>query len=270
MAENRDRRVIDIYYNVNTRQLQDVDGVVLRRGMYPFVYFKEHSLINLRLVTDSDGTGFDWYEADALSFSVSIDTDYNSATDPMARTEDADINRGGDWSPSGSDDSSSYDSASAGETADPTTGEFSIRINTYTAEYESKIAAKDVLRNGILEIVAYSSDESGEAIARYQIPIWCYNAIDPTGASVPEITDGISYRGTEQITNGASTVTVADLSVSFTPVYVLVSVRKPDSSGLVIFASVRADSITTAGFIADLSGQVDSGNYYLDYIMLSA
>ena len=74
-------------------------------------------------------------------------------------------------------------------------------------------------------------------------------------------------RGTQAIASGVSTVTVSGLALASVPAQVLVSVRKP-TDGLSFFASVRSDTITTAGFTADLSGITDAGTYALDWLVI--
>jgi hypothetical protein len=75
------------------------------------------------------------------------------------------------------------------------------------------------------------------------------------------------YRGTQAIAAGADTVTVSGLGLPSVPAQVLVTVRKV-TGGLTLFATVRDDSITTAGFTADLSAATDASTYKLDYLVV--
>jgi hypothetical protein len=74
-------------------------------------------------------------------------------------------------------------------------------------------------------------------------------------------------RGTQAITAGADSVTVSGLALASAPAQVLVTVRKA-TGGLNLFATVRGDSLTTAGFTADLSAATDAGTYALDYLVI--
>ena len=73
--------------------------------------------------------------------------------------------------------------------------------------------------------------------------------------------------GTQAITAGADSVAVTGLGLGSAPAQVLVTVRKI-TGGLNLFAVVRSDSITTAGFTADLSGVTDAGTYSLDWLVV--
>jgi hypothetical protein len=75
------------------------------------------------------------------------------------------------------------------------------------------------------------------------------------------------YRGTQAIAAGADSVTMAGLALPSVPAQVLVTMRKA-TGGLNLFATVRSDSITTGGFIADLSGITDAATYQLDYLVV--
>jgi Major tropism determinant N-terminal domain len=73
--------------------------------------------------------------------------------------------------------------------------------------------------------------------------------------------------GTQAITSGADAVTVSGLGLATVPGQVLVTVRKA-TGGLNLFATVRGDSITTAGFTVDLSGATDASTYRLDWLAI--
>ena len=74
-------------------------------------------------------------------------------------------------------------------------------------------------------------------------------------------------RGTQAIASGLDAVTVSGLALASVPAQVLVSVRKA-SGGLSFFATVRGDTITTAGFSVDLSGITDAATYALDWLVI--
>ena len=73
--------------------------------------------------------------------------------------------------------------------------------------------------------------------------------------------------GTQAIAAGADSVAVTGLGLASAPAQVLVTVRKA-TGGLNLFACVRGDSITAAGFTADLSAATDAGTYALDWLVL--
>lgn len=75
---------------------------------------------------------------------------------------------------------------------------------------------------------------------------------------------GISNNGATAIPNGAAYVTVTGAGWGFTPTSIVASVAKP-AGGDNIFATVREDSITSDGFIADLSAPTTTTGYVLSY-----
>jgi hypothetical protein len=77
----------------------------------------------------------------------------------------------------------------------------------------------------------------------------------------------LKLRGSLAIAAGADSVTVTGADFASVPAQVLVTVRKA-TGGLNLFASVRGDSITTAGFTADLSAATDSASYVLDWLVV--
>jgi hypothetical protein len=75
------------------------------------------------------------------------------------------------------------------------------------------------------------------------------------------------YRGTLALAAGADSGTVTGLGLPSVPAQVLVTVRKV-TGGLNLFATVRSDSITTAGFTVDLSAATDAATYQLDFLVI--
>ena len=73
--------------------------------------------------------------------------------------------------------------------------------------------------------------------------------------------------GTQAIASGVDFVAVTGLGLAAAPSQVLVTVRKA-TGGANLFATVRGDSITTAGFTADLSAATDAGTYALDWLVV--
>ena len=77
----------------------------------------------------------------------------------------------------------------------------------------------------------------------------------------------LKLRGTQAIAAAADSITITGLGLAAAPAQVLVTVRK-QTGGLNLFATVRSDSITAAGFTADLSAATDSANYKLDFLVI--
>ncbi len=75
--------------------------------------------------------------------------------------------------------------------------------------------------------------------------------------------------GTFQIDNLASsgTVTGLQLDSGLIPRRVFPRVRKP-SGGFNMFACIVDGTVTSDGFQFTLTGQTDSANYFLDYLMI--
>jgi hypothetical protein len=74
-------------------------------------------------------------------------------------------------------------------------------------------------------------------------------------------------RGTQAIASGVNSVAVMGLGLASIPAQVLVTVRKL-TGGLNLFAIVRDDSLTTAGFTVDLSAATDATTYKLDFLVI--
>lgn len=117
-----------------------------------------------------------------------------------------------------------------------------------------------------LEFAIRVKDISGNPIvfANPIIKIWNRLIDDDLVSTNPFNNSG---DGAFAIPNGVDVGVVSGLGLSLIPRRVLVSIRKP-AGGLAISASVVDGTITTDGFIFNLSGQTDSGLYRLDYILL--
>lgn len=84
--------------------------------------------------------------------------------------------------------------------------------------------------------------------------------IGPAGA--------ITIGGSVAITSGESVVTVSGAAFGFIPSSVIVTVLKPNPGSGNIFATTRIGTITTDGFICDLSSAVSTAGYSLGYIVI--
>ena len=98
----------------------------------------------------------------------------------------------------------------------------------------------------------------------YQVPIRSYNQVQTVDSGTPPVPGGAAA-GVQAITLGDTTVTVSGQAWSFLPTSVIAVVLKP-SGDFNIYATVREDTITTDGFIADLSAVAGTG-YSLSYIV---
>jgi len=251
-------RIIKIYYDVTNNVLRNADGDQIRKEEYPFIIYKEQPIVNLYLVTDESLTAYTGLGAAGEVYSVAIDNDYDHDSNLMCKTLDVNINLVGDWE----DDSDL--------TADPTEGEFSVRLNANNSNYQTKIASAQEKSNTQFELQVLDA-AGGNLIFVRQIPFRCYNIIDDEGSVPPDLTSTFVVFGTKTITNGTDFVTVSGLGLASAPAQILCTVRKPNDSSVGydfnVFATVREDSISTDGFIADLSGEVDTSNYKLDYMI---
>lgn len=73
--------------------------------------------------------------------------------------------------------------------------------------------------------------------------------------------------GTAQIPINANGGTVAGLGLSFSPCQILLQVRRGNGQ-LLMYADCIASSVTNDGFSYTLNGITDSGDYYLDYMLI--
>ena len=251
-------RIVTIYYDVNENVLRNSSGEQIRKEEYPFIIYKEKPIVNLYLVTDSSLTAYTGLGAVGEVYSASIDSDFDHSTGLMCKTLDANINKAGDWQ----DDSDG--------TADPGEGEFSIRLNANNSTFQTKVGTSEEKTNTVFELQAFDS-AGGDLIFVRQIPFRCYNIVDDDGSVPPGLDSQYVSFGTVTITSGLDYVTVTGLGLASAPAQIICTVRKPNDSSVGddfnIFATVRNDSISTDGFIADLSAQVDLSSYKLDYMI---
>jgi head fiber protein len=104
------------------------------------------------------------------------------------------------------------------------------------------------------------------------IPAAQVNSDWSAGSGVAQILNK-PIAGTQVITHGVSNdfVTVSGLNLGFTPSFVFITTRKSNANGINIFAIVRGSSISSDGFVADLSCYIDTTDTYvynLDYMIL--
>lgn len=91
---------------------------------------------------------------------------------------------------------------------------------------------------------------------------------DASGNVTPQ-TVSISgvFSGEYSLPAGQVSGSVTGLALGFTPVRVMVVIRKP-AGGYQLWASIVDGSLTTDGFDFELSGPPPDGSYVLDYMIL--
>lgn len=144
-------------YNL-TRQLM-VDADNCRINTKPSLFFGERPVWELRFLEGepgSAGTASDL--SHIVSYRVAIDTDWNSATEPMCRTVEG------------------IDKSRAAE------GVLLVPVNANTQNYLSKIEGKESV-NATFELRGF--DENGIVVLIVQIAVTCRGAIDPEGGNPP-------------------------------------------------------------------------------------
>ena len=95
------------------------------------------------------------------------------------------------------------------------------------------------------------------------------NTITIDSSTVVQSNVVVPYKlnGSIALANGVDEGTVTGLNLPFVPSQVLLTVMKPEE-GYNIFATVIAGSVTTDGFLYELSGETDSTGYTLNYLLV--
>lgn len=75
------------------------------------------------------------------------------------------------------------------------------------------------------------------------------------------------YSDSLPISANATDMTVSGLDFIDTPVFLNVSVIRPNNTSPQIFASTTMDTITSGGFDVDFSDAIPTSGYYLSYIV---
>lgn len=167
------RRNIDIYYDVVAGVHRDINGAQLVRNQFPYIVYKEKPLVRLTLVTDDADPGTAYTDLDAtLSYSASVDFDFDHSTDVMCKTISVDINVVADWA-----------------SADPATGLFSIPLDANTVRYDTVIASLQSKRGTKLELLGTSG--AGDIVAAIRMDFQCLNIMDDDGSAPAEIASAV-------------------------------------------------------------------------------
>lgn len=104
----------------------------------------------------------------------------------------------------------------------------------------------------------------------YQTPIRAFNQVVQGGSGVGNSSlPAWAYSGSKVINSGDSFVTITGQGWSSIPDSILVSVVKP-AGGDNLYATVREETITTDGFVADLSASAPDVGYSLSFFVSKA
>lgn len=178
------KRTVTIFWDVVAQVHLDANGNQLRRNKQPFIFFREQPIAHVHLVTDGDLTKFtDIGASDA--FSAAIDDNFDHTDALMVKTVDSEINVAGEWESAG--------------TADPTQGEFSIRLNANNDNFETKIGTISEKIGTKLEIQATAP--SAELSTVIQMPFRALNIVDDDGLTPVELVQALFI---ESITDPAT------------------------------------------------------------------
>ncbi len=177
------KRLIEIWWDMVLNTHLDSNGNAVTKDEWPFIYYKEKPLVNLHLISPTADNPLNPYTelSNGLTFTASIDNDYDHNTDLMCKTTGSGINQAGDWD---------------GGTADYTQGQLSIRLNANNSFYQSKISTNQEKRNTYFELLGY--DGTAEITVVIQMPFRTFNIIDDDGATPEEVVEALYIEEYEQ------------------------------------------------------------------------
>jgi hypothetical protein len=152
----------------------DQSALVTKRGAREYVNpplaYQESGVWRVTVLSKSTGTALAVNLSDASTWSAAVDDDFNSASEPMVRILNADI-----------------DSSAAAS------GVLDISMDANTATFLAAVGTSSSI-TAYFEIRGYNL--SGAVVHYLQIPILAKNAIDPSGGTPPAPT-GNYYTKTE-------------------------------------------------------------------------
>ena len=176
------RKIIYVYFNVDTGQLVDVNNVPVSNNVWPSISFKEYPVMFLTLYKGfQQGVAVPYTDfPETMTFTAAVDTDFDHTTGLMIKSRfAADINIPGDWA-----------------SASITQGRLSIRLSANTLEYEEKIGTTEIL-DAYFELQGFiQTDIEGtptvvlSSILRF--PIIAKNTLDDSEGSTPLPMDPLS------------------------------------------------------------------------------
>lgn len=223
------RRVIDLWYDVNNRYLVSDEGTNTQQATDPYVFFKENVLFRIRLVEyDPSTSAFVAYTdlASDDAFSISIDDDFDYTSELWVKENNTAFNVAGDWE--------------SGGTADPTAGEISVRVDMDTVSTEAALSTSPNI-SGNCEILIRSAG-SIDITGVIRFPIDVINIQD--SINWVELTAGTDYNPTAV---DASTVTMMTDQTENIIEDAAIRVYWSDTYHYGIASSITASSLTLSG-----------------------
>jgi len=100
----------------------------------------------------------------------------------------------------------------------------------------------------------------------YQTPIRAFNQVVQGSIGGTTAVPGWAFSGTKAINSGDSSVTISGQAWSSVPDSIIVSVVKP-AGGFNLYAAVREETVTTDGFVADLSASTPDPGYSISFFV---
>lgn len=146
-----------INWDVHTRKIVNDDGSI--RVDFVQLSYDQYDTITFKWKTSETGTIAAKNVSAAVSWSASINIEYNDSATVMARTLNADI-----------------------DSTDAANGILQIPIDSYTATWLSQLGTSGV-KSGKLEVIGRNLSAKG--IFKAIVDINCENAIDPAGGTPP-------------------------------------------------------------------------------------
>jgi len=135
-------------------------------------------------------------------------------------------------------------------------------VSLQTEELAALFDGRNVM-TASFRVKVVDAENHEQTFALLPFKLWGIGISSTTEPDIPED----SMDGSFSIPNAVSTVTVTGLGLSAVPRRVFPVVRKPDG-GFNLFATLVQNSITTDGFEVELSGETDSDQYKLEYLLI--
>lgn len=174
-----ERRIIEMYYDVNAQVLRNSpSGEEVRIALLPYISFREKVIVNLQLVIDSDLSPFTELDEGGLQFEASVDKTFMSGS-LMCKTLDSGINQEGDWT------------VTSDDTADPSQGQISIRLNANTSSFQSRIGTLAELPSTQMELQVKDSEDN--VVFNFRMPLRCLGVLNDSGLVPTELSDNFQW-----------------------------------------------------------------------------
>jgi len=163
------RRIIELFYDVEARKLYDGNGFTLSSNQMPHITYSEQVLVQLQLVKNKNLDEYVDLPAD-VTFSCVLDDDYDHNSPAFIKTLNDEFNLAGDWK--------------LGGTADYTLGQLSFPLDAFTSIFEENIGTNRQIINTKLEIKLLDSTTTSLVWLR-EMPFYCKNLMDNDGVVPP-------------------------------------------------------------------------------------